>query len=41
MNKAEIFWDKRASNFEKAPIKDEQAFLNTIEKVKSYLAETD
>jgi len=41
MNKAEIFWDKRAGNFEKNPIKDEQDFLNTIEKVKIYLSETD
>jgi 2-polyprenyl-3-methyl-5-hydroxy-6-metoxy-1,4-benzoquinol methylase len=41
MNKAEIFWDKRASNFEKKPIKDEQAFHNTIEKVKRYLSKAD
>ena len=41
MNKVEIFWDKRACNFAKNPIKDEQAFQNTIEKVKKYLSRTD
>jgi 2-polyprenyl-3-methyl-5-hydroxy-6-metoxy-1,4-benzoquinol methylase len=40
-NKAESFWDKRASNFAKKRIKDEQAFQNTIQKVKSYLSEAD
>jgi 2-polyprenyl-3-methyl-5-hydroxy-6-metoxy-1,4-benzoquinol methylase len=41
MNKTERFWDNRAAKFEKQPIKDEQAFQNTIEKVKSYLSTTD
>jgi 2-polyprenyl-3-methyl-5-hydroxy-6-metoxy-1,4-benzoquinol methylase len=41
MNKAEQFWDNRAAKFEKQPIKDEQAFLNTVAKVKTYLSPTD
>lgn len=41
MNKTEIFWDKRANNFERKPIKDEQAFQKTIEKVKRCLSTTD
>ena len=40
-NKAEQFWDNRAAKFEKQPLKDEQAFLKTIEKVKGYLSATD
>ena len=41
MNKAERFWDRRARNYAKHPIKDEQAFQSSIEKVKSNLSKTD
>jgi len=40
-NKAERFWDRTASNYDKEEKRDEQTYLRIIEKTKRYLKITD
>jgi 2-polyprenyl-3-methyl-5-hydroxy-6-metoxy-1,4-benzoquinol methylase len=40
-NKAEKFWDRTASNYDKEEKKDEKIYLQIIEKLKSYLKTSD
>lgn len=41
MQQAAEFWDKTAEKYAKAPIKDMEAYEDTLERTRSYLAETD
>ncbi|PLX12238.1 MAG: hypothetical protein C0597_13750 [Marinilabiliales bacterium] len=41
MDKAEKFWDKQSSKFEKQVSKDEQSFIKIIDNAKKHLRETD
>lgn len=41
MQQAANFWDNTAEKYAKSPIKDVEAYEYTLERTKSYLAETD
>jgi 2-polyprenyl-3-methyl-5-hydroxy-6-metoxy-1,4-benzoquinol methylase len=41
LDPSEKFWDRIANLYEKQPIKDEQAFLHTIENINKYLKSSD
>jgi len=41
MKKAERFWDKTASKYDQLEMKDEQTYLNIIERTKTHLKMSD
>lgn len=41
MNKSERFWDKTASKYDQVEMKDEQTYLNIIDRTKTHLTTSD
>jgi len=41
MQDAAVFWDKASAKYAKAPISDEEAYLNTLNKTRGYLTADD